>query len=149
MSEAIAIQPKNDKEYALRQCLGRLFRNSWQIEAAASMIRNITESGMESREDTEVVLCNGLLAANSLLMTGLDELQDLLDLPNPDWNEIKKNQPGGMDIVSAIENAEKIAEGQKDLLRNHSGSGMALVAIILVNNDEPVLQRKPNPYCVS
>ena len=114
MSEAIAIQPKNDKEYALRQCLGRLFRNSWQIEAAASMIRNITESGMESREDTEVVLCNGLLAANSLLMTGLDELQDLLDLPNPDWNEIKKNQPGGMDIVSAIENAEKIAEGQKD-----------------------------------
>ncbi len=114
MSEAIAIKSKDDKEYALRQCLGRLFRNSWQIEAAASMIRKITESGMESREDTEVVLCNGLLAANSLLMTGLDELQDLLDLPNPDWDEIKKNQPGGLDIVNAIANTEKIAEGQKD-----------------------------------
>ena len=114
MSEAIAIQPKTDKEYALRQCWGRCLRNSWQIDAAARMIRNITESGMESREDTEVVLCNGLLAANSLLMTGLDELQDLLDLPNPDWDEIKKNQLGGLDIVSAIENAEEIAEGQKD-----------------------------------
>ncbi len=113
MSEATAIQPKDDKEYALKQCLGRLFRNSWQIEAAASMIRNITESGMESREDTEVVLCNGLLAANSLLMTGLDELQDLLDLPNPDWDEIKNNQPGGLDIVNAIENAEKIAGDAK------------------------------------
>ncbi len=114
MTEAIAIQPKDDKEYAVRQCWGRCLRNSWQIDAAARMIRNITESGMESREDTEVVLCNGLLAANSLLMTGLDELGDLLDLPNPDWDEIKKNQPGGLDIVSAIENAEKIAKSQKD-----------------------------------
>ncbi len=114
MSEAIAIKSNDDKEYALRQCLGRLFRNSWQIEAAASMIRNITESGMESRKDTEVVLCNGLLAANSLLMTGLDELQELLDLPNPDWDEIRKNQPGGLDIVNAIGTAEKITAGQKD-----------------------------------
>ncbi len=114
MTEAIAIQPEADKEYALRQCWGRCLRNSWQIEAAVRMIRDITQSDMETREDTEVVLCNGVLAANSLLMTGLDELYDLLNLSLPDWDEIKKNQPGGLDIVSAIENAEKIAEGQKD-----------------------------------
>ncbi len=114
MSEAIAIKSNDDKEYALRQCWGRCLRNSWQIEAAVSMIRDITQSDMDAREDTEVVLCNGLLAANSLLMTGLDELQNLLDLPNPDWDEVKKNQPGGLDIVNAIANAEKIAEGQKD-----------------------------------
>ncbi len=114
MSEAIAIQPKNDKEYALKQCCGRLLRHSWQIEAAGNMIRDITESDMDQREDTEVVLCNGLLAVNSLLMTGLDELQNLLDLPLPDWDEIKKNQPGGLDMVNAMENAEKIAKSQKD-----------------------------------
>ncbi len=78
------------------------------------MIRDITDSESDMRETQELILCNGLLAANSLLMTGLDELQDLLDLPNPDWDEIKKNQPGGLDIVNAIANAEKIAEGQKD-----------------------------------
>jgi hypothetical protein len=114
MSEAIAMQLKTDKEYAVRQCWGRCLRHSWQIAAAGRMIRDVTESDMESREDTEIVLCNGLMAANSLLMTGLEELQDLLDLANPDWGEIKKNQPGGMDIVSAIENAEKIAGGQED-----------------------------------
>jgi len=114
MSEAIAIQPKDDKEYALRQCWGRLLRHSWQIGAAGSMIRSITESDMEAREDTEVVLCNGLLAANSLLMTGLDELQDLLDLPLPDWDEIKKNQPSTLDMVGALEKAEELTEGQKD-----------------------------------
>ncbi len=113
MSAPIAIQ-KTDKEYAVRQCWGRLLRHSWQIEAAGNMIRDITESDMDQREDTEVVLCNGLLAANSLLMTGLDELQNLLDLPLPDWDEIKKNQPGGLDMVNAKENAEKIAKSQKD-----------------------------------
>ena len=32
----------------------------------------------------------------------LEELQGLLDLPFPDWDEIKKNQPGGMDLADAI-----------------------------------------------
>ena len=103
MSEAIAIQPKDDKEYAVSQCWGRCLRHSWQIAAAGRMIRDITESEMDSRQDTEIVLCNGLMAANSLLMTGLDELQGLLHLQLPDWDEIKKNQPGGMDLVNALE----------------------------------------------
>ncbi len=104
-----AIQSKDEKEYAVRQCWGKCLRHTWQIEAAGNMIRDITESDMEQREDTEVVLCNGLLAANSLLMTGLDELQGLLDLPLPDWDEIKKNQPGGMDLVGAINAVSKHA----------------------------------------
>ena len=49
--------------------------------------------------------CNSiaLMAANSLLMTGLEELQELLELPLPDWDEIRKNQPGGMDLADAIQ----------------------------------------------
>ncbi len=97
-----AIQSKDEKEYAVRQCWGRCLRNSWQIAAAGKMIRNITESEDDMRDLKETVLCNGLLAANSLLMTGLDELQGLLDLPLPDWDEIRKNQPGGMDLADAI-----------------------------------------------
>ena len=92
----------NNKEYVLRQCWGRLLRHTWQIEAAGNMIRDITESDMDQRQDTEVVLCNGLLAANSLLMTGLDELYDLLDMSLPDWDEITKNQPGGLDIANVL-----------------------------------------------
>ena len=103
MSEAIAMQLKTDKEYAVRQCWGRCLRHSWQIAAAGRMIRDITESEMDNRQDTEIVLCNGLMAANSLLMTGLEELQHLLDLPLPDWDEIKKNQPGGMALANALE----------------------------------------------
>ena len=102
MSEAIAIKSKDEKEYAVRQCWGRCLRNSWQIAAAGKMIRDITESDMESREDTEIVLCNGLMAANSLLMTGLEELQELLDMSLPDWDEIKKNQPDGLDLANAL-----------------------------------------------
>jgi len=97
-----AIQSKDEKEYAIRQCWGRCISNSWLIDAAGTMIRNITESQDEMRDLKETVLCNGLLAANSLLMTGLDELQGLLDLPLPDWDEIRKNQPGGMDLADAI-----------------------------------------------
>jgi len=101
MSEAIAIQSKTDKEYAARQCWGRCLRHSWQIEAAVSMIREITDSEMDQRGEVETVLCNGVLAANSLLMTDLEELQKLLDLPLPDWDEITKNQPGGPELVKA------------------------------------------------
>ena len=96
-----AIQSKDGKEYAVRQCWGRCLRQSWQIEAAGSMIRDITDSESDMRETQELILCNGLLAANSLLMTGLEELQGLLDLPLPDWGEIKKNQPGGLDLANA------------------------------------------------
>ena len=103
MSEVVAIQSKDEKDKALSQCWGRCLRHSWQIAAAGRMIRDITESDMGSREDTEIVLCNGLMAANSLLMTDLDELQDLLDLPLPDWDEIKKNQPGGMDMANTLQ----------------------------------------------
>ena len=102
MSEAIAIKSKDDKEYALRQCCGRLLRHSWQVSAAGNMIRDITESDMESREDTEAVLCNGLLAANSVMMTDIEKLMDLLDLPVPDWDEIKKNQPSGRDLANTL-----------------------------------------------
>jgi len=97
-----AIQSKDDKEYAVRQCWGRCLSHSWQIEAAGLMIRDITDSNDEMRETQELVLCNGLLAANSLLMTGLEELKGLLDLPLPDWDEIKKNQPGGSDLADTL-----------------------------------------------
>ena len=97
-----AIQSKDEKEYAIRQCWGRCLRNSWQIAAAGNMIRDITDSKDEMRDITETVLCNGLLAANSLLMTGLDELHSLLDLSLPDWDEIKKNQPDGLDLANAL-----------------------------------------------
>ena len=103
MSEAVAMQSKDEKEYAVRQCWGRCLNYSWQIAAAGRMIRNITESEMDNRQDTEIVLCNGLMAANSLIMTDLDELQDLLDIPLPDWGAIKKNQPGGMDLANALQ----------------------------------------------
>jgi hypothetical protein len=114
MSEAIAIQPKDEKEYALKQCCGRLYRHTWQVNAAGYMIRNITESNMELRDYTEVVLCNGLLAATSLMMDDLDDLQGLLHLPNPDWDEIKKNQPFERDLSDAIREAEKRAQDHKD-----------------------------------
>ncbi len=97
-----AIQSKDEKDYALRQCCGRLLRHTWQIEAAGSMIRDITGTNMESREETETVLCNGLLAANSLMMTDAERLMDLLDLPLPDWDAIKKNQPGGRDLANTL-----------------------------------------------
>ncbi len=100
MSEAI--QSKDNKEYAARQCWGRCLSHSWQIEAAGLMIRDITDSEDDMRETQELVLCNSLLAANSLLMTGLEELQGLLDLPLPDWDAIKKNQPGGLDLANAL-----------------------------------------------
>ncbi len=101
MSEAI--QSKDEKEYALRQCCGRLLRHTWQIEAAGSMIRDITGTDLEGRDETETVLCNGLLAANSFMMTDAERLMDLLALPVPDWDAIKKNQPGGRDLASALE----------------------------------------------
>ncbi len=102
MSEAIAIQSKDDKEYALRQFCGRLLRHTWQIDGAVIMIRDITESDMDQRKDIEVVLCNGLLAANSVMMTDIETVMDLLDLPLPDWDEIKKNQPSGSTLAKAI-----------------------------------------------
>ena len=116
MSEAIAIQPKDDKEYALRQCCGRLYRHTWQMNAAGYLLRTLADQheADDQKDYVALVVCNGLLAANSLLMTGLDELQNLLDLPLPDWDEIKKNQPGGLDMVNAMENAEEIAKSQKD-----------------------------------
>ena len=97
-----AIKSKDEKDYALRQCVGRLFRNTWQVNAAGYMIRSITESEMEAREDTEVVLCNGMLAATSLMMEDLDALQELLHLPTADWDEIEKNQPGGLDLANSL-----------------------------------------------
>ena len=100
MSEVI--QSKDDKEYAARQCWGRCLSNSWQIEAAGNMIRDITDSEDEERETQQLVLCNGLLAANSLLMTGLEELQGLLDLSLPDWNEITKHQPSGIALADTL-----------------------------------------------
>ncbi len=48
------------------------------------------------------------------MMTDLDELYDLLDLPMADWGEIEKNQPSELDLVDAIKDAEKLAERQKD-----------------------------------
>ncbi len=95
-------ESKDNKEYAARQCWGRCLSHSWQIEAAGNMIRDITDSEDGARETKELVLCNGLLAANSLLMTGLEELQSLLDLPLPDWDEIKNNQPSGMLLAKLI-----------------------------------------------
>ena len=109
-----AIQSKDEKVYALSQCLGRLSRHTVQVNSAGYMIRDITESGMDQREDTEVVICNGLLAATSLMMTDLDKLKELLELPNPDWDEIRQNQPAEWELEEAIKDAEKLAEGQKD-----------------------------------
>ena len=97
-----AIQSKDDKEYAARQCWGRCLSNSWQIEAAGNMIRDNTDSEDEERETQQLVLCNGLLAANSLLMTGLEELHGLLDLSLPDWNEITKKQPSGIALADTL-----------------------------------------------
>ena len=95
-------ESKDNKEHAARQCWGRCLRNSWQIEAAGNMIRDITDSESDMRETQQLVLCNGLLAANSLLMTGLEELQELLDLSLPDWNEITKNQPSGIALADTL-----------------------------------------------
>ena len=114
MTEAIAIQPTDEKKNALRQCLGRLNRHTSQVNAAGYMIRSISESEMELRESTEVVLCNGLLAATSLMMDDLDDLQGLLKLPNRDWDEIRKNQPAEWELEEAIKDAENLAQGQKD-----------------------------------
>ena len=88
--------------HEVRQCWGRCLSHSWQIEAAGNMIRDITDSEDDERETKELVLCNGLLAANSLLMTGLEELQSLLDLPLPDWDEIKKHQPSGIVLADTL-----------------------------------------------
>ena len=114
MSEVIAIQPKDDKEYALRQCCGRLYRHTWQMNAAGYLLRTLADQHDDQKDYVALVVCNGMLAASSLMMTDLDELYDLLDLPNPDWDEIKKNQPSEMDLVGAIKDAEKLAKGQKD-----------------------------------
>ncbi len=116
MSEAIAIQSKDTKENALTQCCGRLYRHTWQMNAAGYLLRKLVD---EREEDDQMdyaalVVCNGMLAASSLMMTDLDELYDLLDLPLPDWNEIIQNQPSEMDLVDAIKDAEKLAQSQKD-----------------------------------
>ncbi len=116
MTEAIAIQPKDDKEYALKQCCGRLYRHTWQMNAAGYLLRKLVD---EHEEDGQadyaaLVVCNGMLAASSLMMTDLDELHDLLNLPMADWGEIEKNQPSETDLVDAIKDAEKLAQSQKD-----------------------------------
>ncbi len=116
MSEAIAIQPKDDKEYALKQCCGRLYRHTWQMNAAGYLLRKLVDQNEpDGQADyAALVVCNGMLAASSLMMTDLDELYDLLDLPMPDWNEIIQNQPSETDLVDAIKDAEKLAQSQKD-----------------------------------
>ncbi len=116
MSEAIAIQPKDDKEYKLKQCCGRLCRHTWQMNAAGYLLRKLVDQNDpdDQADYAALVVCNGMLAASSLMMTDLDELYDLLDLANPDWNEIRKNQPSEADLVDAIKDAEKLAQSQKD-----------------------------------
>ncbi len=116
MSEAIAIKSKDDKEYALRQCCGRLYRHTWQMNAAGYLLRKLVDEREEDDQQdyAALVVCNGMLAASSLMMTDLDELYDLLDLPMPDWNEIIQNQPSEGDLVDAIKDAEKLAQSQKD-----------------------------------
>ena len=114
MSEATAIKSKDDKEYVLKQCCGRLYRHTWQMNAAGYLLRTLVDQHEDQMDYAALVVCNGMLAATSLMMTDLDALHDLLDLPNPDWDEIKKNQPYEMDLVDAIKNAENLADGKKD-----------------------------------
>lgn len=116
MTEAIAIQPKDGKEYTLKQCCGRLYRHTWQMNAAGYLLRTLVDQHEpdDQQDYAALVVCNGMLAASSLMMTDLDELHDLLDLPMADWNEIRENQPSETDLVDAIKDAEKLAQSQKD-----------------------------------
>ena len=56
----------------------------------------------EAQETSEKEAKPEWLAATSLMMTDLDELVSLLNVPLPDWDEIRKNQPGGSDLAEAI-----------------------------------------------
>ncbi len=116
MQEAIAIKSIDDKEYALRQCCGRLYRHTWQMNAAGYLLRTLADQheADDQKDYVALVVCNGMLAATSLMMTDLDEIHDLLDLPMTDWDEIKKNQPSEMDLMDAIKDAEKLAKSQED-----------------------------------
>ena len=116
MTEAIAITSKDDKEYALRQCCGRLYRHTWQMNAAGYLLRTLVDQheADDQKDYAALVVCNGMLAASSLMMTDLDEIHDLSGLPMADWGEIIKNQPSETDLVDAIKDAEKLAESQKD-----------------------------------
>ena len=113
MQEAIAIKSIDDKEYALRQCCGRLYRHTWQMNAAGYLLRTLVDQRYDQMDYAALVVCNGMLAATSLMMTDLDELHNLSGIPMADWDEIKKNQPSEMDLVDAIKDAEKLAGDAK------------------------------------
>ena len=116
MSEAIAIQPKDGKEYALKQCCGSLYRHTWQMNAAGYLLRTLVDQHEpdDQLDYAALVVCNGMLAASSLMMTDLEELHNLLALPMADRDEITQNQPSETDLVHAIKDAGKLAKSHRD-----------------------------------
>ena len=85
------------------------------MNAAEYLLRTLAvqHEADDQKDYAALVVCNGMLAENSLMMTDLDELHDLLDLPMTDWIEITKTQPSEMDLVNANKDAEKLAGDAK------------------------------------
>lgn len=100
--------------HEVRQCWGRVMHHTWEMNAATYLLRTMAyhDDDDHQKDYVRLVLCNGLLAANSLMMTDLDELYGLLGLTLPDWDEIKNNQPFEMDLANAIKGAGKLARGE-------------------------------------
>ncbi len=89
--------------HEVRQCWGRLNNYIWQIDAATHLLRdNAYDTEDDDTEYRRIVVCNGMLAATSHMMTDLDTIQNLLGLALPDWDEIKSNQFPQLEIVESI-----------------------------------------------
>ena len=99
--------------HEVRQCWGRLMHHTWQMNAGAYLLRTMCDyDGDDSSQNdyAMIVVCNGLLAATSRMMTDLDEFFSLLELTLPDWDEVKsKNDICEWALLGAIDASEKHA----------------------------------------
>ena len=96
-----------DKDQKLVELFGRLHMNVWQADAGAELVRELAINAAQhpdSQQRMEMVrlTCNGLLAATSFIMSDFEDLQTVLEVENPDWNELHANLPDGIDIRKRI-----------------------------------------------
>ena len=97
--------------HEVRQCWGRIHHHIWEIDAGINLLRTMPYDD-EKGGDTEyrrIVVCNGLKAASSRMLTDLDELQELLKISLPDWDEIKNNKSSEIWMLETINPTAKHA----------------------------------------
>ena len=96
-----------DKQQQTADLLGRLLSNTYQANAGAYLVRDLIRE-LSQIDDFLIhqkvqVACNGLLAATSFLMEGIDDITKILEVPNLDWDALHKDLPLECAIRMAIE----------------------------------------------